>query len=201
MKRDIALIDSGLLPVPEPMDKSFCKGKAAVLVPIVERDNDLYLLLTKRAVHLRQHGGEVAFPGGMWEDGDQFPVATALREAREEIALDSRLVDVLGVLPSLPTRNNTAVTPVIAMTNAPLELVANPGEIESIFFVPLGELAPSKRIRTDVFLHRKALLWAPAYEFDGFEIWGFTAGVIKILLERCFAQTFEREHSAPEKMW
>jgi 8-oxo-dGTP pyrophosphatase MutT (NUDIX family) len=150
---------------------------------------------------MRQHGGEVAFPGGMWESGDQFPVVTALREAEEEVAIRPNQVTILGLLPTMPTRNNTQVTPVIGLIETGLSLVANPDEIDSIFYPPIEALNPDKRIRTDVFMHRKRPLWAPAYNYEGYEIWGFTAGVIKVLLERCFNVQFEREHTAPEKVW
>jgi len=201
MKYELSSILSGLIKVGDSAKSEQHEGEAAVLVPIVEYDGEKSLLLTKRAIHMRHHGGEVAFPGGMWELGDCFPVSTALREADEEVALRSNQVDVLGLLPRMPTRNGTQVTPVVGVINTELSLVASPDEIESIFFVPLSAFNPNNRIRTDIFVNRKKPLWAPAYRYQGHEIWGFTAVVIKLLLESCFNTHFERQHSAPEKVW
>lgn len=202
MKYELSLIKSGLISSPDNNGQlSQRHGEAAVLVPIINYRDEWRLLLTKRAVHMRQHGGEVAFPGGMWECGDHFPVTTALREAQEEVAMPADKVTVLGLLPTMPTRNNTQVTPVVGLIEAELLLEANPDEIDSIFCPPIEVFNPDLRIRTDVFIHRKRPLWAPAYNYNGYEIWGFTAGVIKILLERCFNTHFKREHAAPEKVW
>lgn len=201
MRFELPLIRSGLVPLVNQAELADNSGNAAVLVPIVKYNGEWCLLLTKRAINMRHHGGEVAFPGGMWEQGDAFPVATALREAEEEVALVADQVDILGLLPAMPTRNGTKVTPVVGLIDAELSLVANPREIASIFFTPLTDLRPENRIRTDVFNHRTPPIWIPAYNYEGHEIWGFTARVIKILLERCFNTEFEREHSAPEKIW
>ena len=177
-------------------------GCAAVLVALVKHRNLISLLLTRRALHMRHHGGEVALPGGMWEQGDAFPVATALREAEEEVALAPEQVDVLGVLPTVYTGNKTAVTPVVGMINTNvLPLKANPAEIASIFIVPLVELQSERRIRTDIFPNRGEHVWAPAYDYRGYEIWGVTAGIIRELLVRCFGCDFPKEHHTPKKLW
>lgn len=176
-------------------------GEAAVLVSFIKCSGEWCLLLTQRAVNMRHHGGEVAFPGGMWEIGDHFPTKTALREAQEEVGLQAHQLSVLGTLPAMPTRNGTQVTPVVAWITEEPQLLANPAEIADIFFAPIRCLLPQHRIRTDLFIHRRQPLWAPAYNIKGYEVWGFTAGVIKILLERCLGVVFEREHPAPVKRW
>ena len=172
-----------------------------VLVPIMVGDGGLSLLLTQRAFNLSHHRGEVAFPGGMWEPGDQFPVSTALREADEEVALNAKYVDVKGLLPSMPTRAGTLVTPVVATVSSAASLEASPDEIESIFCMPMAELLADRRIRTDIFNRDGQSLWIPAYQYQGYEIWGLTAGVIKMLLGSCFNRVLTRQHSAPEKVW
>jgi 8-oxo-dGTP pyrophosphatase MutT (NUDIX family) len=177
-------------------------GCAAILVPLIKYNGAISLLLTQRAFHMRHHGGEVAFPGGMWEQGDDFPLVTALREAEEEVSLNPRDVNVLGLLPTVYTGNNTKVIPVVGVINSPqLSLVCNPAEIDSIFMIPLTELMSDRRVRTDVFYRRGEHSWAPAYHYQGYEIWGVTAGVIKELLVRCFKVEFPKEHHAPEKLW
>jgi len=177
-------------------------GCAAILVPLIEHKGVASLLLTQRAFNMRYHAGEVAFPGGMWEQGDDFPRSTALREAAEEVALNPKDVNVLGLLPTVYTGNNTKVVPVVGVVSSPqLSLACNPAEIESIFMIPLTELMSDRRVRTDVFLRREKHSWAPAYQYQGYEIWGMTAGVIKELLVRCFKAEFPKEHSVPEKLW
>lgn len=191
-------------PLPAIVDEQR-PGEAAVLVPLVvdEATGDFSLLLTLRSARLNHHAGEVAFPGGMWEPGDHFPTATALREAEEEVALVPAAVRLQGVLPALLAgRGMTQVVPVVATLPSGLELQANPDEIASIFHLPIAELIRDERLRTDIFPTRGGLsLWAPAYSYQGYEIWGFTAAVIKLLLQRCFGVVLQREHSAPEKIW
>ncbi len=201
MKLNFQLLQSCLSPVPDNHQSKDWSGHAAVLVPLIDDGKQTSLLLTRRAIHMTHHGGEVAFPGGMWEFGDHFPHITALREAEEEVALSPECVTLLGTLPAMPTRNKTQVTPVIGTIKTNLPLVPSPDEIDSIFYVPLSELHPDKRVRTDIFSGRGHPVWAPAYDFQGYEIWGFTAGVIKVLLEKCLDFHFPREHHAPEKFW
>jgi 8-oxo-dGTP pyrophosphatase MutT (NUDIX family) len=200
---DISLIESRLLPIDsdEGQPEGVAGRQAAVLVPLVNYGQYYSLLLTKRAANMSHHGGEIAFPGGMWEIGDVFPVATALREAEEELALRPHDVELLGRLPALDTRNGTLVTPVVAIIQPELLLIPSPAEIEQVFYVPLAALSAHNRIRTDIFSRNGVTRWSPAYEYQGHEIWGFTAGVIKMLLERCFNATFNRDHPAPEKIW
>ncbi len=177
-------------------------GRAAILVPLINHCNVISLLLTRRALHMTHHSGEVAFPGGMWEQGDRFPLTTALREAQEEVSLAPEQVDVLGLLPTVYTGNKTAVTPVVGVINTDsLSLVSNPAEIDSIFIIPLAELMSERRIRTDIFTKRGEHAWAPAYHYRGYEIWGITAGIIKELLVRCFGYDFPKHHHTPKKMW
>jgi 8-oxo-dGTP pyrophosphatase MutT (NUDIX family) len=177
-------------------------GCAAILVPLIKYEGVLSLLLTQRAFNMRHHGGEVAFPGGMWEQGDEFPLGTALREAEEEVSLKSNDIDVLGLLPTIYTRNHTEVIPVVGVINSPqLSLVSCPAEIESVFMIPLTELSSDCRVRTDIFPRPGEHGWAPAYHYQGYEIWGMTAGVIKELLVRCFNYEFPEKHHAPEKLW
>ncbi len=184
-------------------------GLASVLVPLQCANGRWQIVLTRRAMTLRHHAGEVAFPGGMWELGDQFPVDTALRESQEEIALERQYVQVLGLLTPLQTRRKTEVTPVVGLIDHPLELSPNDGEIESIFTVPLDFFLNDQRLRTDIFSRQDNgnthSHWVPAYEYhyqgENYEIWGFTAAVIVQLLNRGFSAGIGRDNSAVEKVW
>ncbi|MFN0164398.1 MAG: CoA pyrophosphatase [Burkholderiales bacterium] len=113
--------------------------RAAVLVPIVAR-GALSLLLTERPAHLRQHAGQISFPGGRAESRDRDAADTALREAAEEVGLNRDRVEVIGELPEYMTVTNYRVTPVVALVHPPFELTPDAGEVAEAFEVPLDFL-------------------------------------------------------------
>ena len=113
---------------------------AAVLVPLVVRDNGLTVLLTQRADHLNDHAGQVSFPGGRHEPFDADATATALREAQEEVGLDPSRVEILGALPDYLTGTGFRVTPVIGLVHPPFTLKADALEVAEVFEVPLAFL-------------------------------------------------------------
>jgi 8-oxo-dGTP pyrophosphatase MutT (NUDIX family) len=113
---------------------------AAVLVPLVQRPEGLTVLLTRRTEHLRDHAGQISFPGGRSEPEDAGPAATALREAQEEIGLAPAHVEPIGALPAYTTVTHFVVTPVVALVTPRFELVLDPGEVAEAFEVPLAWL-------------------------------------------------------------
>ncbi|PUA30948.1 MAG: coenzyme A pyrophosphatase [Cellvibrio sp. 79] len=135
------------------------------------------LLFTRRALHLRNHPGEVCFPGGMREPDDIDLLATALREMEEEIGLPANEVQVLGRLPEAYTRAGTQVTPFVASFDASYPLVASLSELDSIFMVPLSLFEQGIMVREDVFEREGRSYKIPVYHYQGYEIWGFTAAV------------------------
>lgn len=155
--------------------------QAAVLVLISRGDNPA-VLFTKRAEHLRQHPGEVCFPGGMWESGDTDLFATAQRETHEEIGLSATDIHLLGRLPQFHTRAGTLVTPFVASFNACAPLFPSPDELDSVFLVPLTVFNQGIQIREDSFERNGRVFKAPVYHYEGYEIWGFTAAVTAQLL-------------------
>ncbi|MBN3848476.1 CoA pyrophosphatase [Paraburkholderia sp. Ac-20342] len=113
---------------------------AAVLVPLVVREHGLTVLLTQRADHLNDHAGQVSFPGGRQEPFDADAIATALREAHEEVGLDSSRVEILGALPDYLTGTGFCVSPVIGLVHPPFTLQMDTLEVAEVFEVPLAFL-------------------------------------------------------------
>jgi 8-oxo-dGTP pyrophosphatase MutT (NUDIX family) len=150
---------------------------AAVLVPVVLRAEPT-LILTQRTAHLRSHAGQVAFPGGRVDPEDRDAVATALREAEEEIGLSPALVDVIGTAPPYLTGTGYAVTPVIGLLPPDPPLRLNAHEVASIFEVPLAyALDPGNRELRETEW-RGALRRYYVIEWDGRMIWGATAAML-----------------------
>lgn len=155
--------------------------QAAVMVLITEEVFP-QIIFTLRAKHLNQHAGEVCFPGGKWELQDNSLLITALRETHEEIGLVPSMVDVLGVLPARATRSGAMVQPFVGKIPAGCRFSLNPHELDELFSVPLADFERGLQVRTDIFERNGQRFRFPAYVYQGFEIWGFTAGVTSDLL-------------------
>lgn len=177
------------LSLPLGLDHVLLRGRwmrrlnpAAVLVAIRMDEQTPRVILTVRSAGLRAHGGQISFPGGRVEDGDQFPDGTALREAREEIGLLSEGVEVIGYLDDYPTVTKFRVTPVVALVRDEQILVPDPIEVSEIFEVPLAFVLERKNY------HRKRLgrMGLSYYElhYKRYRIWGATAGMLFNLQEK-----------------
>ena len=154
---------------------------AGVLVPIVERRNCLTVLLTERSNDLKQHPGQVSFPGGGMEPQDADIVETALRETHEEVGIAPRLVDVVGFLRPRPTVTGYAVTPVVGLVAANFELSIDPVEVDSAFEVPLDFLMDSSN-ETHYERDFDGVIYdVTSIFYEGYDIWGATAGIIRSL--------------------
>jgi 8-oxo-dGTP pyrophosphatase MutT (NUDIX family) len=167
--------------------------RAAVLVPVV-LEPEPHLILTVRTTHLPTHKGQISFPGGSTHDLET-PIDAALREAQEEIGLDSSLVQVLGLLDDVWTPQGFHVTPVLGLLEKPVKLEADPNEVARILHVPLEELQkikprfearnlpPNTKLPTDPKAYRARSNEVLHYDWQGFDIWGMTAWVISDVLE------------------
>jgi 8-oxo-dGTP pyrophosphatase MutT (NUDIX family) len=161
---------------------------AAVLIPLVERDDELTVLLTQRASQLKNHAGQISVPGGRVEPQDAGPRETALREAHEEIGLDERFVSVVGYLPDHILFSGFLVTPVVAFVQPGFELLLDAQEVADTFEVPLShafEPANHRIRRRSLFGERELELWDIPYEDRN--IWGATAGMLLNLYQLCVA--------------
>lgn len=174
-------------------------NKAAVLIAIARaKGGDESVLLTLRSSNLSSHSGEVSFPGGKWEVGDASLLDTALRETHEEVGLCPTRINIIEELPESATRRGVRVKPFVGRVDSPEGLVINNGELQSLFWVPMGFLLSDQRIRTDIFELMGREYWSPVYRWMDYTIWGFTARVIVDFLNRVYGQNIGREHSAPE---
>jgi 8-oxo-dGTP pyrophosphatase MutT (NUDIX family) len=156
-------------------------GEAGVLLALTDRA-DPEVILTRRAPHLSTHGGEMAFPGGKRDPADRDLLATALREAEEEIALSPGQVEVIGSLGQVVSKHRLQVTPWVGVIPPCLPLVASPDEIDSIHRVPLSYLLDPANRRTDRFDFAGTPCHLPAWPWQGERIWGLTAYILAELL-------------------
>ena len=176
---------SGPDPLPTEEELTCREGliPAAVLVGIVTGPAP-GVLLTKRAAGLRNHSGQVSFPGGRIDSGDSGPVAAALREAEEEVGLDPSHADILGPMHDFVTVTGFRVTPVLALLTPGFAIRHAPGEVEAVFqlslSVLLDPLAPQRR--STVFHGQRREYWV--WPHPEHEIWGATAAILVRLADR-----------------
>ncbi|UTW10383.1 CoA pyrophosphatase [Marinobacterium rhizophilum] len=157
------------------------RPNASVLIALTD-SAEPEVILTRRASHLSTHRGEVAFPGGKQDDTDPDLLYTALREAQEEVGLEPALVDVLGPLGQVMSKHQLQVTPWVGIVPQDVVLTPSPAELESLFRVPLSFFMEDRRQRTDIVRFRGMTHYVPAYEYQGYVIWGLTAYMLVELL-------------------
>ena len=160
---------------------------AAVLIPVIHREPEATLLLTERTGGLRTHAGQVAFPGGRIDPDDSGPEAAALREAEEEIGLTADFVETLCLGPDYLTGSGYHVAPVIAIVRPGFRLRLNPHEVADAFEVPLSFLMDPANHRTGSRMWKGASRTFFEMPFGDRYIWGITAGILRILYERLYA--------------
>ena len=157
---------------------------AAVLIPIIEKDDGLHILYTRRAETLAEHRGQVSFPGGAWEVDDVDLIATALRETWEEIGLPPDKVQVLGYLSDRALVTGYLVTPVVGYIRQPFEICSFPEEVSAVFSIPLAWLADREHRSLEDFEYENAVHKVIYFkEYAGEILWGATARMTVDLLE------------------
>lgn len=150
---------------------------AAVLVPLVNRARGMTVMLTVRTEHLSYHPGQISFPGGRAEAGESS-VVTALREAREEIALREHEAEILGTLPDYTTLTGYRITPVVALIDAGFSPVPDPSEVAEVFEVPLDFFLDANNHQRRRAVYQGIERHYYAMPFETRFIWGATAGML-----------------------
>jgi len=153
--------------------------QAAVLIAITERNNQLEILLTKRAKHLKHHAGQISFPGGKAEAHDDNLKVTAVREFEEEVGIKREQLDLLGCMHPYQTISGFDVLPVIAYLHEPITFNIDTNEVDEVFFVPLEHC-----LDTNNHLHVATQLRGQDYKvtfipYQDYNIWGATAAMLK----------------------
>ena len=155
--------------------------ESAVLVALTEKNNQLSILFTKRAQHLKHHGGQISFPGGKVELSDTSLTATALREAQEEISLNPSDLEVVGQLHPYQTITGFRITPIVAILKPNSSLVMDKNEVDEIFFAPIQHFFNNKKNYAIDVQHKTGNHKVHFMPYKHHNIWGATAAILKDL--------------------
>ncbi|MEI6896050.1 MAG: CoA pyrophosphatase [Psychromonas sp.] len=155
--------------------------KAAVLIALVERNNELHIIFTERALHLRHHPGQISFPGGKQESVDQDLQQTARRETYEEIGIEGHLIEIIGQLSPLKTTSGFEVFPFVAFVESNFTLKVDAQEVKSVFEVPLRFLLEDQNYYYQRLIANKKRHFTYCIAFQNHLIWGATALISKNL--------------------
>ncbi len=158
---------------------------AAVLIGLIERPEGTTVLLTERATHLRSHSGQVAFPGGKIDPGEDA-LACALREAEEEIGLARRHVEPFALLDPYLSGSGYRITPVVAEIHAPFDLTINRHEVAETFETPWAFVMNPDNHQRQSREWKGAMRHFYAMPWENHYIWGVTAGILRNLYERLY---------------
>ncbi len=163
--------------------------EAGILVPLT-RESDPSIILTRRAQHMNTHQGQVAFPGGKYDETDASLVHTALRECHEEIGVAPSQVEVLGPLSQVMSLHGIRVSPFVGLIDPGIKLRPNLEELDSIFKVPVSFFLNEEPVRRDRMTYKGLALSVPSYDYhyegERYEIWGLSAVVLVELMNIVF---------------
>jgi 8-oxo-dGTP pyrophosphatase MutT (NUDIX family) len=159
------------------------RTRAAVLLPLFVKDSSCHILFTKRSNTVRYHKGEISFPGGNYDATDEDLLATALREAHEEIGLRPQDVSFLGALDEMMTMTDFIVSPFVGLIPYPYTFVPSPDEIDEIIILPLVGFLKEGVLREEYRTYNKKTEKVPIYHSGRHVIWGATARILRQFLE------------------
>ncbi|WP_095090835.1 CoA pyrophosphatase [Mesorhizobium sophorae] len=160
---------------------------AAVLIPVVDHEGEATVLLTKRAERLRNHSGQVAFPGGTIDATDASPEAAAVRETFEEIGLAQDRIEIIGRMPDYVAGSGYRIAPVLGIVRSGFRLSLNADEVDAAFEVPLRFLMDPANHKRDSRMWNDLEWFFYDMPYGDRRIWGVTAGIIRTLYERLYA--------------
>jgi len=168
---------------PAPLQRKLTSNlkPAGVLIPIIERADQLSVLLTRRAANLKHHASQISFPGGRMEPGDADIEATALRETEEEVGIAPRQVEIAGYLEPSATVTGYAVTAVVGLLQSDFELIIDRSEVEAVFEVPLSFLMERGNQEHSERKFEGVMVPIVEFNYQQWRIWGATASILMVL--------------------
>lgn len=158
--------------------------EAAVLVALIERNDQITVLLTRRTTHLAKHAGQISFPGGRIEDSDFGPANAAMREAFEEVGISPEWIEPLGFLDPLETISNYRVVPLVAKVRAGFEITLNADEVDEVFETPLSVFLDHSFMTSREVEYQGKVRTIHEFVIEGRTIWGATASIMMNLRAR-----------------
>jgi 8-oxo-dGTP pyrophosphatase MutT (NUDIX family) len=179
--------DHLLNPAFEAQLKALTFREAAVLIGLRPHKDGSRIILTQRTANLRKHAGQVAFPGGAIDPEDGSAEIAAMREAQEEIGLDPKHVEPLGILPDYLTSTGFRIKPVVALVSPAASFEINPEEVDAVFEVPLSYLMDTSNYKRESRVWQGIERHYYTITYDDRLIWGVTAGIIAVMQERFYS--------------
>ncbi len=192
------IIERKFEPFVAPRSREITDGTAAVLLPLVDYPSEPHIVLTQRAGHLNSHPGQVSFPGGKFEPGDDNLLITALRETEEEIGVPSSEIRIVTELPFQRTRFNVNVAAFLGVLEPGQNYRVDSTELDAVFEVPLGFFLDPTNIRYQTFEGPGYKLNRACYPYNDFIIWGFTLGVLIDLLNDTLNADIDLQYRASD---
>ena len=169
------------------LDQKFNFLEASVLIPILTFKKDLEILLTKRSNSLRNHPGQIAFPGGKKDQIDSSPIETALRETQEEVGLNPKNVEIIASLPSHKTATGFVIKPYLGLINQPFSETLRQGEVDEIFTVPYEYILNEKNFSIQTRKWNGSQRSYYVIPYGPYYVWGATARIL-LNLSRALSQ-------------
>ena len=169
------------------LDQKFNFLEASVLIPILTFKKDLEILLTKRSNNLKNHPGQIAFPGGKKDQIDSSPIETALRETQEEVGLNPKNVEIVASLPSHKTATGFVIKPYLGLINQPFSETLRQGEVDEIFTVPYEYILNEKNFSIQTRKWNGSQRSYYVVPYGPYYVWGATARIL-LNLSRALSQ-------------